>query len=74
MASILRISSSKNILQHLDSTVHQFQEVVIFSDGVASQFNLGLVLSGVTQLGRNVGITSLPPVISKVLWVVLDEQ
>ena len=28
MASMLRMSSSKTILQHLDSTVHQFQEVV----------------------------------------------
>ena len=38
MASMLRMSSSKTILQHLDSTVHQFQEVVIFSDGASSQF------------------------------------
>ena len=37
MASMLRMSSSKNILQYLDSTVHQFQEVVIdFSDGPES--------------------------------------
>ena len=50
---MLRMSSSKNILQHIDSTVHQFQEVVIFSDSAASQFKLGLLLSSITQLGRN---------------------
>ena len=56
MASMLRMSSSKNILQYLDSTVRQFQEVVIdFSDGPASQFKLGLLLSSITQLGRNNG-------------------
>ena len=56
MASMLRMSSSKNILQHLDSIVHQFQEVVIdFSDGPASQFKLGVLLSSITQLGRNNG-------------------
>ena len=56
MASMLRMSSSKNILQYLDSTVHQFQEVVIdFSDGPASQFKLGVLLSSITQLGRNSG-------------------
>ena len=55
MASMLRMSSSKTILQHLDSTVHQFQEVVIFSDGATStsQFKVGLLLSSITQLGRN---------------------
>ena len=56
MASMLRMSSSKNILQYLDSTVHEFQEVVIdFSDGPASQFKLGVLLSSITQLGRNRG-------------------
>ena len=56
MASMLRMSSSKNILQYLDSTVHQFQEVVIdFSDGPASQLKLGVLLSSITQLGRNSG-------------------
>ena len=41
---------------HLDSTVHQFQEVVIyFSNGPASQFKLGVLLSSITQLGRNSG-------------------
>ena len=60
MASMLQMSSSKNILQYLDSTVHQFQEVVIyiyvdFSDGPASQFKLGVLLSSITQLGRNSG-------------------
>ena len=54
MASMLRMSSSKNILQYLDSTVNQFQEVVIdFSDGPASQFKQGILLSSITQLGRN---------------------
>ena len=48
-----RMSSSKAILQHLDSTVHQFKEVVIFSDDGASQFKLDLLLSSITQLGRN---------------------
>ena len=52
----ISLSSSKNILQYLDSTVHQFQEVVIdFSDGPASQFKLGVLLSSITQLGRNSG-------------------
>ena len=56
MASMLRMYSSKNILQYLDSTVHQFQEVVIdFSDGPASQFKLGVLLSSITQLGINSG-------------------
>ena len=55
MATMLQMSSSKTILQHLDSTVHQFQEVVKFSDGSASQFKLDLLLSSITQLGRNSG-------------------
>ena len=56
MASMLRMSSSKNILQYLDSTVHQFQEVVIdFSDGPASKFKLGVLLFSITQLRRNSG-------------------
>ena len=44
----------KFIRQHLESTVHQFQEVVIFSDGAASQFKQRFLLSSITQLERNI--------------------
>ena len=71
MASMLRMSSSKNIL---DSTVHQFQEVVIyFSDGPASQFKLICCLA-LHSLEEIVGTTSLLPVMAKAIRTVLDEQ
>ena len=51
---MLQMFSSKTILQHLDSTVHPFQEVVICSDCAASQFKLNLLLASITaELGRN---------------------
>ena len=73
MASMLRMSSSKAILQHFNSTVHQFQEVVTFSDDAVSQFKR-LLLSSITQLGRNGVHDFFAASHCKVLWMVLEEQ
>ena len=50
MASMLRMFSSKTILQHLDSTVHPFQEVVIYVQIVNLNWTYCWLAS---QLGRN---------------------
>ena len=53
MASMLRMFSSKTILQHLDSTAHPFQEVVIYVQ-IVPQVNLNWTYCWLaSQLGRN---------------------
>ena len=77
MASMLRMFSSKTFLQHLDSTIDPFQEVVICSDCAASQFKLDLLLASITA-GKN-GVHDLFAashfnLSCLVLWMVLEEQ
>ena len=63
MATMLRMSSSKNILQHLDSTVHQFQKLSSFH--MVSQVNLiwAYCCLALHSLEVMVCMTSLPPII-----------
>ena len=70
MASMLRMSSSKNILQYLDSTVHQFQEVVIDFQMVPQvHLNWAYCCLALHSLEEIVGTTSLLPVIAGRYWM-----
>ena len=63
MATMLRMSSSKHILQHLDSTVHPFQKLSSFH--MVSQVNLiwDYCCLALHSLEEMVFMTSLPPII-----------
>ena len=63
MATMLRLSSSKTILQHLDSTVHQIQKLSSFH--MVSQVNLiwAYCCLALHSLEEMVCMTSLPPII-----------